>query len=709
MLDLPRKLPVAIRKACMLALLLCSAVSIAHSQSVTANVNVTSPIAIMPEYGMGIHTSVYDNALRHEGSAAFNQLDGALDGAGVNVLRYPGGGYADIFHFSTSRGFYDGGMTGHGFTPWWGEEDNYGYMSNKSDFGNFVKLLDATNSKTIITLNTGGALKYDNPANPSKLVVPSHGGQPQEAAAWVAYANADANLYGTASDIPLGIDAEGNDWKTAGYWAKLRASTQSQYNTWANDDGVYDPSNAFLAINRDDPVGIEYWEIGNETFGTGYYGGTQRDFSQSTGDDFGYRQYALNYAVPYDGTLRDDNPALSPAAYGEQVNAFVAAMKSVDPTIKTGAVLATPPDDYVWSYADLNDNGRKDANEPYWNDEVLSHTDAGLGKVADNIDFAIVHWYPSFSQSDTAGILNAPRTTIPRMIHGTTAGIDVGSDAGLRDSIATWRTDGDQNGLEIFVTETDGAGHAPAIDGLFAADEYVTFFENGVSNVDWFELHSSFLTEGNSPDFAYYGIQAAHLLAKVGDEFVSTSTSEDDVRIHASRRADGSVGVMVLNMNATERVVAVSINGSTLSSEGTRYDTTGDSPLWPSELSDLGNDFTTTISGRSLQLFVLSPAVALPGDFNDDGFVDIADYTLWRDNLGGSADLLANNIDSETIGIDQYNTWAQSLGAAFSGSQSAASPVPAPPSQCLLLLAALVPLGRTLIHRHRCRRVDFKR
>ena len=274
------------------------------------------------------------------------------------------------------------------------------------------------------------------------------------------------------------MDSEGNDWKTAGYWAKLRASTPGEFARWAGAAGVYDSRNAFLAIDRDAPVGIQYWEIGNECFGTGYYGGGNG--------------YALNYAVPYDGTNRDDNPALSPAAYGQQVNAFVSAMKAVDPTIKAGAVLATPPGDYDWSYADLNDNGHKDANEPYWNDEVLSHTDAGLGKVADNIDFAIVHWYPWFAAGDNSGILNAPRTTIPQMIHGTTAGIDTGSNAGLRDSIATWRTDGDANALEIFVTETDGAGYVETVDGLFAADEYITFFENGVSNVDWLELHGGF-------------------------------------------------------------------------------------------------------------------------------------------------------------------------------------------------------------------------
>ena len=31
----------------------------------------------------------------------------------------------------------------------------------------------------------------------------------------------------------------------------------------------------FLAINHPTPEGIKYWEIGNETFGTGYYAATR--------------------------------------------------------------------------------------------------------------------------------------------------------------------------------------------------------------------------------------------------------------------------------------------------------------------------------------------------------------------------------------------------------------------------------------------------
>ncbi len=75
-------------------------------------------------------------------------------------------------------------------------------------------------------------------------------------------------------------------------------------------------------------------------------------------------------------------------------------------------------------------------------------------------------------------------------------------------------------------------------------------------------------------------------------------------------------------------------------------------------------------------------AAALPGDFNLDGAVDAADYTVWRDGLG----TLFNTGD--------YDVWRNSFGAAARatiGSQG----VPEPPAWALstFVLACLSPLA----------------
>lgn len=79
----------------------------------------------------------------------------------------------------------------------------------------------------------------------------------------------------------------------------------------------------------------------------------------------------------------------------------------------------------------------------------------------------------------------------------------------------------------------------------------------------------------------------------------------------------------------------------------------------------------------------------LPGDYNDDGVVDAADYTVWRDNVGTTASL-PNDLIGGTIGNSQYEQWKSNFGtAAGSAGGLAASPVPEPTTLALLCLAAV--------------------
>jgi hypothetical protein len=501
------------------------------ASAANVTINVSSNLFPVANTAYGMHTSVYDN---QNGNA---NLPSRLIESSVNTLRYSGGGYADVFHWSVNK-----------LSPW--QDGSYGYQGPNTDFGHFVGLLDNAHAQAVITINFGSGQLWN--AGHTQLVAPTTNAEPPEAAAWVAYANGNAALYGTTNDIALGTDSQGNNWRTAGFWAKLRSSSQSVYQTWATADGVYDSTFNFLAINHPVPVGIKYWEIGNETFGTGYYSGN--------GSGNGY---SVNYAVPYPYTTfpRAGNPALSPAAYGQGVKAFSLAMKAVDPTIKIGAVVSTPLGDYSWD----------SFGGQHWTPQVLT-------QCATNIDFIIAHWYYYNGNNDNgSSLLPSVAANIPAMINGT--GSHTGTSSGLKDWINQYRP-GDPTNVSIFITEFGYTGSITntllgPVTALFDADCYSTWMSYGVSNICFLEMNktpflgdSSSLTRGET----FYAIKLLHAMAAPGDTYIQATSDTSTMRVHAALQQSGNLGLVLLNENrTTAQTVNVTVNNASLSNSGTAY------------------------------------------------------------------------------------------------------------------------------------------
>ena len=78
----------------------------------------------------------------------------------------------------------------------------------------------------------------------------------------------------------------------------------------------------------------------------------------------------------------------------------------------------------------------------------------------------------------------------------------------------------------------------------------------------------------------------------------------------------------------------------------------------------------------------------LAGDYNDNGIVDAADYTVWRDTLGSTTDLRANgdNAGASAGKIDQadFVVWKTNFGNHAGSGASGGSAVPEPTSAILL-------------------------
>jgi hypothetical protein len=90
----------------------------------------------------------------------------------------------------------------------------------------------------------------------------------------------------------------------------------------------------------------------------------------------------------------------------------------------------------------------------------------------------------------------------------------------------------------------------------------------------------------------------------------------------------------------------------------------------------------------AVRLANLMPAMGLDGDYNENGAVDAADYTLWRNNLGMSITLPNEAATPGMVTQDDYDVWRANFGASSQG-LAGATAVPEPNVVALLLLGLL--------------------
>jgi CubicO group peptidase (beta-lactamase class C family) len=90
---------------------------------------------------------------------------------------------------------------------------------------------------------------------------------------------------------------------------------------------------------------------------------------------------------------------------------------------------------------------------------------------------------------------------------------------------------------------------------------------------------------------------------------------------------------------------------------------------------------------------ILGPPVEqeLGGDFNSDGEVDLADYTVWRNHLGAASETVLNGAGDGLNGVDvgDYRLWKGNFGQAQGAASVDAVEVPEPASVLFLLLVVV--------------------
>jgi hypothetical protein len=95
----------------------------------------------------------------------------------------------------------------------------------------------------------------------------------------------------------------------------------------------------------------------------------------------------------------------------------------------------------------------------------------------------------------------------------------------------------------------------------------------------------------------------------------------------------------------------------------------------------------------------MSTIVPVDGDYNNNGVVDAADYTVWRDSLGTTT-VLPNDTTPGIVSQADYDLWKSNFGmSAGSGASLAASAVPEPGTLAAAMLFIACCAATRQLHR----------
>ena len=489
----------------------------------------------------GMNVAIWDNALDTP------QTVTQLTNMGARALRFPGGSDSDDYHWVPNR------------------QDNNTWTWQTSMAG-FIDVITNMNGQSMITVNYGS-------------------GFTNEAAAWVAYANGS-----TSSSLLLGVDPTGHNWISAGYWANLRAAAPLQ-----TDDGKN-----FLRISRPAPVGLKYWEIGNEE-----YGSWETDSN----------------SLPHD-----------PYTYALRARDYISLMKAVDPTIKIGVVV-TPGEDSFANYTNHPALNARTGQAHFGWTPVLLATLKSLGVTP---DFVIHHRYPQGSGGETdEGLLLS------------TSGW-ASDAANLRQMISDYAGSNGTN-IEIVCTENNSVSSNPGkqstslVNGLFFADGLAQLMQTEINGLFWWNFRNggdSFggntndslygwrqygdygITEGTDLYPPYYTARLMQDFVQPGDTVISAASDYVLLPAYAVRRQDGSMTILTINKDPSNTLTGhLALNGFVPASAGTIYSYgipqdnaaefgVGSPDVAQTNLSGVGTNFSYAFPPYSATVFALSPAPA---------------------------------------------------------------------------------------------------
>jgi GH35 family endo-1,4-beta-xylanase len=319
-------------------------------------------------------------------------------------------------------------------------------------------------------------------------------------------------------------------------------------------------------------------------------------------------------------------------------------------------------------------------------------------------------------------------------------------------ALTYWNLYGASGIAEIYKETKDAIEAAGSSAGVFVNEYSVVQQQGGDYYANWYARHIESIQNAGKAlygeaenvvtgiGFQYYASTnlAAHVPARIyatmqnlavqglpisltelGVTGTDNATNEANAAIILEQTArlvfgmPGATGVTLWNLRNT---------GNVFAPVGTLYDnnwTIRDTAIaWQEMMAEFDTDLTATvgadgtidfrgffgeydvtISDKSYEFELAkgdsrNSLVIAPGDYNADGMVDAADYTIWRDTFGSTDDLRADGNGNESIDEGDYTIWKSKFGSTFGSGGGATSSVPEPSGVACLLVSLVLMLGR---------------
>jgi hypothetical protein len=442
----------------------------------TVTVNAGQVIRDVNPHLLGVNVNWWDTQLR---TARTEQM---VREAGLNFFRFPGGSSSNTEHFNAPPAY-----------------------NGRGTAATFARFIAEVGGQGVVTLNYGTA-------------------SPQEGAALLAYLNAtpsDTTLIGMGPQW-VGSDTGSwvqKDWRTAGYWAGIRAA-----NPVTPDDGLN-----FLRVGRSQPFGLHYFEVGNEMYGS--------------------------WEVDRHGQGSVPGAPHDPATYAAFAKRFADYAAQIDPTISIGI------------------NSGSVSGENQWTQRVLA-----AGNSIDFVPgFVSDHQYmqaPLGGESD-ANLLRSSsnwtgRATGYRTLLRTVLGAPAAANVEL---LAT-----EYNS----VYSDPGKQTTSLVNGLFVADTIGTLLQTEYQGANFWDLRNGWDTTNNNaatlygwrqggdygmlgsgsgplpstgtyvPYPTYFAHQLASRVVLDGDAVISARSDDSLLSAYAVRQDDGGIDLLVVNKSPSQ-------------------------------------------------------------------------------------------------------------------------------------------------------------